>query len=557
VNEEPRKGVALLSFTNAAVDEAKTRSLQFGAKIKSPHFIGTFDSFINRMIVAPIFTTKHHLPVRLIDSWASVAAAVVRLPGVQSAGYCLDYFAFSSGFTSASLVAERIPYPQRNQAAKLSPETRALLEQKALAQLLRLAKGEIIRPACGLMSAEVARSYATEYLAMREWRDFVIPVLAARFAEVIVDEAQDCGPEELEILELLKGAGVDIVMVGDMDQAIYEFRRSQPDQVKAFANGLSTGQRLDGNYRSTPAICSIVASLRSEDVADEPVGENRTLDTPVNVLSFVRTQELKAAITSAAMESGFTLGNQVMVLAHRSADAMRAAGGRMPGGGSGTNRVLRMAVNSLVLGDPAATARQRVAAVCEIERGLLYLAGCADDGGGAAGLEQLGASSRWLRDQAYRLALSLNPEGMGGSDYTDALRARLREIVWPSRVRLQTLRSPKTEQWRDVMRIGSARDALQYSTIHGAKGLQYPVVAVILPEELVPNEAKRTCLDLWEDDLKGEVKRVLYVAASRAEQLLILAVHSSHTDRVRAILKRADVSHVFTSGIQPERERSR
>ncbi|MBK7622998.1 MAG: ATP-dependent helicase [Kineosporiaceae bacterium] len=105
-------------------------------------------------------------------------------------------------------------------------------------------------------------------------------MLAARFAEIIVDGAQDCGPEELAILTVLRDAGVDIVMVGDLDQAIYEFRRSQPDQVRAFASQLPPGQRLDGNYRSTPAICGVVASLRSGDTTDEPVGKHRDLTPP-------------------------------------------------------------------------------------------------------------------------------------------------------------------------------------------------------------------------------------------------------------------------------------
>jgi DNA helicase II / ATP-dependent DNA helicase PcrA len=91
------------------------------------------------------------------------------------------------------------------------------------------------------------------------------------------------------------------------------------------------------------------------------------------------------------------------------------------------------------------------------------------------------------------------------------------------------------------MRGGPDSSVLNYSTIHGAKGLQYRVTAVVLPEDLIANDEGHTCLDLWENDLEGEAKRVLYVAASRAEQLLILAAHSSHVDRVTSILDRGGV----------------
>ncbi|MBK7622997.1 MAG: hypothetical protein IPJ14_10115 [Kineosporiaceae bacterium] len=172
----------------------------------------------------------------------------------------------------------------------------------------------------------------------------------------------------------------------------------------------------------------------------------------MSVLSFGRTQEVQAAVTTAASALGFAAGEEIMVLAHKSADAMRAAGARTAQSGGGTHRVLRIAANSLVLGNLAATARQRLAAVTEIERGLLDITDCADDGGGAAGLQQLGATPRWLRDQAYRLALTLGPEGMEASAYTEALRVRLREIDWPRQVTLRQLRSPTTQQWRDAMR---------------------------------------------------------------------------------------------------------
>lgn len=546
VHQEPRKGIALLSFTNAAVDEAKMRSVQGGATIQSPHFIGTFDSFINRLIAAPIFTAKNRTPVRFIDSWASVTAAMIRLSGDRSPGYSLDYFAFDPGFTSATLIPERIPFPQRSQAVGLTADARAALERKARAQLLRLAKGEVIQPRCGLMSSEVARNYATNHLCIPEWKDLLVPVLAARFAEVIVDEAQDCGPEELAILRVLKDADVDIVMVGDLDQAIYEFRRSQPDRVREFTTQLPAGQRLDGNYRSTPAICSVVASLRTGNAVDESVGQYRNIDMPVSVISFGRSQDLQAAVTTLASAAGFTVGRDVMVLAHKSADATRAAGARVLGGGAGTNRVLRMAMNSLVLGNSAATARQRLVAVEEIERGLLDLTGCAD-GDGVSSLARLNATPRWLRDQAYRLALSVSPQGMGASEYSDTLRARLKEIDWPIQVSLKQLRSPTNAQWREAIRHAPDPGVLRYSTIHRAKGLQYPVTAVVLPEDLIANDDGHTCLDLWENDLEGEAKRVLYVAASRAEQLLILAAHSKHVDRVTAILNLRGVPYMCAS----------
>lgn len=52
------------------------------------------------------------------------------------------------------------------------------------------------------------------------------------------------------LLEPLKQRGITIVAVADLDQSIFEFWRSEPDGVRAFANSLGTSVSLDGNYRS-------------------------------------------------------------------------------------------------------------------------------------------------------------------------------------------------------------------------------------------------------------------------------------------------------------------
>lgn len=53
VDEEPRKGIALVSFTNAAVEEVRNRCVDRQDAMKAPHFVGTFDGFIARYLVAP------------------------------------------------------------------------------------------------------------------------------------------------------------------------------------------------------------------------------------------------------------------------------------------------------------------------------------------------------------------------------------------------------------------------------------------------------------------------------------------------------------------------
>ena len=90
--------------------------------------------------------------------------------------------------------------------------------------------------ASGTLSCAASRALAAGGLRRHETSQLFGTLLAARFSEVIVDEAQDCGPEELHVLELLKQFGVTVTAVADLDQSIFEFRRAEPEGVRAFAD---------------------------------------------------------------------------------------------------------------------------------------------------------------------------------------------------------------------------------------------------------------------------------------------------------------------------------
>jgi superfamily I DNA/RNA helicase len=109
--------------------------------------------------------------------------------------------------------------------------------------------------------------------------------LAGRFHEIVVDEAQDCAPLELEVLARLRAAGIRVTMVCDMDQSIYAFRDDERTHLETFANTYAPENRLTltGNFRSSPAICSFAASLRTSRVADTPSGPMRELSDPIDL----------------------------------------------------------------------------------------------------------------------------------------------------------------------------------------------------------------------------------------------------------------------------------
>ncbi|RYD88979.1 MAG: hypothetical protein EOP50_18200, partial [Sphingobacteriales bacterium] len=78
---------------------------------------------------------------------------------------------------------------------------------------------------------------------------------------------------------------------------------------------------------------------------------------------------------------------------------------------------------------------------------------------------------------------------------------------------------------------------MRWATIHSVKGAQFSVVGLVLPKNLQKDSEGKTVIDHWEAEVESEGRRVLYVGASRAQQVLILAIHESSVAKIESILK--------------------
>ncbi|WP_454865481.1 UvrD-helicase domain-containing protein [Pseudomonas hormoni] len=97
----------------------------------------------------------------------------------------------------------------------------------------------------------------------------VLRALASRYPQVLVDESQDLGTLHQIILELLISAGVQVSLIGDVNQGIYGFAGADGTFLNTYTdrNGV-TGYKLTRNYRSLPPIINIANQLCGRD--DEP-----------------------------------------------------------------------------------------------------------------------------------------------------------------------------------------------------------------------------------------------------------------------------------------------
>lgn len=526
-----RRGVALLSFTNAAVDEVVTRCSDQSV-LEAPNFVGTFDSFINRFITGPFVAKVTGNYPRFIDSWASIPGAEVRLQSMQQGlAFALDWFDWNEagGYV---LDTDRVTGRFAAALQKAYVGSEDAINSKADQLRYGLIKERQI------VSAAASRRTAMRLLSDSGTRDPWIQLLASRFSEVIVDEAQDSGAEEIATLQAMLDGGVAIVMVADLDQAIYEFRRASPERVRSFAVNLPAGSPLDGNFRSSPAICSVGGSLRSGTQVDEAVGPNGALEWPVRIVAYRVPSDISACLPDLLAEYGLDV-NDCKVLAHRRRDAASAAGAPLSISTS-SHKVLRVARAHLALaGESNAVRLRRV--FSDVERVLVEIAstsGATDLEHSGSLAEQIGVNERWLRSSALRLIHGARPD-IGRAAYAVELRRMVKGLGWPTSVTLANLgnqlATPSEANWNDLAL--NAPTTIPWGTIHSVKGREFDAVVLVIPNQLTPDAEGNTCLDLWSQGIDGESRRVLYVGATRARRLLVVAVHESHEGRVAGLLQ--------------------
>ncbi len=117
-----------------------------------------------------------------------------------------------------------------------------------------------------------------------------------------------------------------------MDQSIYAFRDGERIYLERFATTYADDNRLPltGNFRSTNAICSLAASLRSNGTPDTALGPNASLNYRVLVYAYeTRTVSPKIGewFVSIAESDRFGISRaNLIVLAHSERSACLASG---------------------------------------------------------------------------------------------------------------------------------------------------------------------------------------------------------------------------------------
>lgn len=519
-----RRGIAFLSFTNAAVQELEARLRLFGALPIPlfPSFIGTFDRFLWQFFIVPFGIQgcagiPHLIPDK--SDWQ-----VIPFSGAQAISLkCFDRI---TAAIDANLATR--------EGFNASDQKRRNTYEACARAILSEAKSK------GLIDFEDVRVSVQQRLSDTSFAKNVGCAFAGRFREIFVDEAQDCNPADLLIVDWLRQSSITVKVICDPNQSIYAFRGGVTNQLQRFGETFSENDRLtmSGNFRSPPAICSAIVALRppsARAIPDRPLGRYKDSTTPVHIFSY-RGTTIPSAIgrefKSLVIAQGISLA-EAPVLASTRSSCSRAIGQPPPRNTEHKTLLLAEAITnyhfSFAVGDRH-TALFKLHRIVLLAQGHIKAVGDYHSYIAAHGLED----RRWRPDIieiANRLAFD-------PLQTVEQWLQKAREVLAPGLVAglniSQRLRNDGAI--RDVL-VGAPSDSPPARTIHSVKGLEFPAVCVVMTSQRAGN-----ILDVLEngsssDPDADEDARKIYVGASRAERLLVFAVPRSRVARLDALLK--------------------
>lgn len=523
--ETAGKAVAFLSFTNAAVSELQSRLFLNGVAAEPvfPNFIGTFDSFLWQFFIAPFGIPGSIEKPRMVPD----KEKRVVIPFNGATPLPLHSFERSTGAIKPAKAKEN----GYDTAVKPPSQVKAYETAAAKLRALFLGRGEL--------DYQDVRDIAKQRCSDAAFSKHLLGALSGRFHEVIVDEAQDCNPEDLATIEWLRSGGIAVKVICDPDQAIYSFRGGISDELATYRTKFAPSEQLpiSGNFRSSQNICNATVGLRApaaSAIADTALGEFKDENLPVYVCSY------KGKVTDAIAKKFVELLDKHQlrvadsrVLAATKASWCNALG--LPYDEDSQHATLRLARAVCAFHFSFEHGNVR-AALDDVHAACLRIQGKLEDKTYHQYITATAAQPMSWRPEIVRIAeqLRFDPANdAGGTPWLERARAVLAPTIDAGasiKMRLRATTDLPNVLAQPPPSLPSGK------TIHAVKGLEFPGVCVVMTTTTAKSIVD-FLTNVGSPDAAEEARKI-YVAATRAERLLLIAAPQSQAGRLSAHLKK-------------------
>lgn len=282
--KQSHQGIAVISFTNVAWQEINgylTNDFGLHGGPAYPHFLGTIDSFINKYIflpfghlvmhcaTRPVLTGPPHDDHEPIGSWLWWGNRNCNKNQCQLNDFTYDIRG----------IVSHIRYSCRGEHCAANPQRPCIQHKHTFSRK-------------GYATQTDANYYA--YKILTEYPS-IAKSIAIRFPMLMVDEAQDTSSTQMAILDALIANGLaELMLVGDPDQSIYEWRDAEPNLFIEKCNSWNNNSiELDENLRSSRSICQFASHLSSSSNSIQAANPNVCdCRTEVQIWTYPNTNEL-------------------------------------------------------------------------------------------------------------------------------------------------------------------------------------------------------------------------------------------------------------------------
>lgn len=265
-------GILVISHTNAAMDEIKTRiGLHCTKLFRYPNFVGTIQSFVDEFLAIPFFISQYkHAPVRIDDDiynqkFSHPPPALLKFSGQENKN-ALYFLRLNrkaiqwSFFDGSAKLTEGIRGKEINfkkplgKTAKNNYRDWSAGEKERVRSWISTFKTRILKN--GYLRFDDAYFLADAFIHKHP---VVKQLLQKRFFMVFVDEMQDMKPHQYGILEdIFFDGGTSRSLyqrIGDKNQSIYDGH----SDAEHFWNDRSVVLHLNGSHRLSPPVAALVS----------------------------------------------------------------------------------------------------------------------------------------------------------------------------------------------------------------------------------------------------------------------------------------------------------
>jgi len=378
------------------------------------------------------------------------------------------------------------------------------------------------------------------YRVLRE-QPHLLQVLARRYPHIIIDESQDIGSFHQLLLDLLIEAGVQVSLIGDPNQGIYEFAGANGSYLRSYheRNGVLSFA-LTCNYRSVQSILYLANQLAGRD--DQPTRQGIADRTGAYYITYANEGDLPHLMDAFQAEVG-RVGidrSNAAVLCRARPLVEQLAGSIQPSGRGVTKAFAEAAIYRDMRGDYLnafkAVSRAFIGLMAQPPHGLLAQLTHHQD----QQFRQL-RQKLWIftRDAAHGLpSCDLPASGIWHTQLFARVREMLGEIQQEfefqpqdrlgNRLARTLLPEGPLNLGRDLV-AENDRD-VRIETVHQVKGESIDAVLYV---------ATAAHARAMLEGVGSEVGRIGYVAATRARSLFWLALPREALGAMRAPLNNA------------------